>query len=355
MLGDAPREGRGQYGRLARPYGCPDSRPSPPFQRAGSSPRMEPPSRDRPVGEEEGLARSQPPKHLVIFGRPGSGKSSLAERLGADFGYQLVRTGEMLREAIRRGDFLGQRVESHLARGDLVPDQLDLRTARAEPPARPTRPGSSSTASPGPSARSSCSKASSASSASRSTATSTSPSSRRGDHPDDRPPRLPGLRGDVPRRRQAAQGARDLRPRRHPAREAGRTTRWRSSSSASSSTTSRPSRSWPLPRDEAGTLPVGPRRGLGRASLRRDAPRPRTDEGLVGSAMRTVFRRSPGTEDGPHGGPYDSSHRVAATGTEAVATGVAAGAAEAVAGAGASGARRSGSGRRESSRSGRGR
>jgi adenylate kinase len=60
----------------------------------------------------------------VIFGRPGSGKSSLAEHLGADFGYQLVRTGEMLREAIRRGDYLGSRVEQHLIRGDLVPDQL---------------------------------------------------------------------------------------------------------------------------------------------------------------------------------------------------------------------------------------
>ncbi len=64
------------------------------------------------------------PMHLVMFGRPGSGKSSLAEHLGAEFGYQLIRTGEMLREAVRRGDFLGARVENHLARGDLVPDEL---------------------------------------------------------------------------------------------------------------------------------------------------------------------------------------------------------------------------------------
>jgi adenylate kinase len=64
------------------------------------------------------------PDHIVVFGRPGSGKSSLAERLGAEFGYTLVRTGEMLREAIRRKDFLGKRVEIHLAKGDLVPDGL---------------------------------------------------------------------------------------------------------------------------------------------------------------------------------------------------------------------------------------
>lgn len=65
-----------------------------------------------------------PPKHIVIFGRPGSGKSSLAERLNNEFGYQLVRTGEMLREVVRGGDALGQRVEARLKKGELVSDEL---------------------------------------------------------------------------------------------------------------------------------------------------------------------------------------------------------------------------------------
>lgn len=77
-------------------------------------------------------------RHLVVFGRPGSGKSSLAERLGAEFGYRLVRTGEILREAVQRGDPLGRRVQAMLAAGELVPDPLiyeALEDARFDPEA----------------------------------------------------------------------------------------------------------------------------------------------------------------------------------------------------------------------------
>ncbi len=66
------------------------------------------------------------PLHLVMFGRPGSGKSSLAERLGKEFGYQLVRTGEMLRESVRKGDSIGVRLADQLSTGNLVSDELIL-------------------------------------------------------------------------------------------------------------------------------------------------------------------------------------------------------------------------------------
>ena len=64
------------------------------------------------------------PQHVVLFGRPGSGKSSIAERLSQDHGFFLVRTGELLREAVRRGDALGKQVEATLKTGQLVSDAM---------------------------------------------------------------------------------------------------------------------------------------------------------------------------------------------------------------------------------------
>ena len=65
-----------------------------------------------------------PAKKVVIFGRPGSGKSSLAGQLGAEHGFVAIRTGELLREAVRRGDELGVRVARILKAGKCVPDPL---------------------------------------------------------------------------------------------------------------------------------------------------------------------------------------------------------------------------------------
>lgn len=63
-------------------------------------------------------------KRLIILGAPGVGKGTQAARLGADFGWAHISTGDMLRDAVREGIPLGQQAKDYMDRGELVPDDL---------------------------------------------------------------------------------------------------------------------------------------------------------------------------------------------------------------------------------------
>src|SRR3990172_5811323 len=64
-------------------------------------------------------------KTLFIFlGAPGSGKGTIAERCVKDLGFATVSTGQLLRDAIARGDELGKQAEGLVKQGLLVPDEL---------------------------------------------------------------------------------------------------------------------------------------------------------------------------------------------------------------------------------------
>ncbi len=59
-----------------------------------------------------------------MFGAPGSGKGTQAKLLRDAIGLAHISTGDMLRERIQSGDELGKQVESILAQGQLVSDQI---------------------------------------------------------------------------------------------------------------------------------------------------------------------------------------------------------------------------------------
>jgi len=61
---------------------------------------------------------------IVLFGPPGAGKGTQAQRIAAAYGIPHISTGDMLRQAVAAGSPLGLQVQEILERGHLVPDAL---------------------------------------------------------------------------------------------------------------------------------------------------------------------------------------------------------------------------------------
>ena len=75
-------------------------------------------------------------KRWVILGAPGVGKGTQAKRLAKENNIAHISTGDMLREAVKKGTELGLKAKGYMDRGDLVPDDLmiDLVSQRIESP-----------------------------------------------------------------------------------------------------------------------------------------------------------------------------------------------------------------------------
>jgi adenylate kinase len=61
---------------------------------------------------------------LIFLGPPGSGKGTQAKLLGERLGVPAISTGDMLRDAVRRGTPLGRRAQAIMESGELVPDDV---------------------------------------------------------------------------------------------------------------------------------------------------------------------------------------------------------------------------------------
>ncbi len=68
--------------------------------------------------------------NVVLLGPPGAGKGTQGDLLSERCGVPKYATGDILREAVRRGTRLGREAQRYMEQGELVPDEVVLGLVR---------------------------------------------------------------------------------------------------------------------------------------------------------------------------------------------------------------------------------
>jgi adenylate kinase len=62
--------------------------------------------------------------NAIIFGAPGSGKGTYASRLKTKLGLEVISTGDIFREILKKETEFGKKVKQFVEKGFLVPDEI---------------------------------------------------------------------------------------------------------------------------------------------------------------------------------------------------------------------------------------
>lgn len=68
--------------------------------------------------------------YIVMLGAPGTGKGTIGKILSKDMNLTHISTGDIFREQISKKTELGKRIESYIASGLLVPDDVVIETIK---------------------------------------------------------------------------------------------------------------------------------------------------------------------------------------------------------------------------------
>lgn len=68
--------------------------------------------------------------NIVLMGLPGAGKGTQAGRVKEAYGIPHISTGDMFREAVKKGTKLGKEAQTYMDQGDLVPDDITIGIVR---------------------------------------------------------------------------------------------------------------------------------------------------------------------------------------------------------------------------------
>lgn len=64
--------------------------------------------------------------NLILFGPPGSGKGTQADKLVEKYGLIHISTGDLFRYEMKNDTELGERAKEYMAKGELVPDEVTV-------------------------------------------------------------------------------------------------------------------------------------------------------------------------------------------------------------------------------------
>ena len=70
--------------------------------------------------------------NIILFGPPGAGKGTQAERIRDNYNFLHISTGDVFRYNIKNETELGKRAKSFIDRGELVPDDVTIKMLAGE-------------------------------------------------------------------------------------------------------------------------------------------------------------------------------------------------------------------------------